>query len=68
MGMSAGTGPIIWPSNPLSLLQPVDPQSLGPAPAASSGQRFGVRSTDSYLPEQLLVNTFELLTPTTGFL
>lgn len=29
---------------------------------------FHVCSTDSYLPEQLLVNTAELLTPATGFL
>lgn len=50
------------------LPQPVAAQRLGRAPAASSGQRFHVHSADSYLPEQLLVNTAELLTPATGFL
>lgn len=56
------------PSYPLSLLQPVAAQRLGQAPTASPGQRFHVHSADSYLPEQLLVNTPEPHTPGTGFL
>lgn len=69
MGKNTGVGLLIWPCNPLSLLQPVAPRRLGPAPAASFETGvFGVRSADSYLPDQLLVNKTELLTPTTGFL
>ncbi|KAK2844189.1 hypothetical protein Q5P01_010848 [Channa striata] len=48
--------------------QPVAALGLNAAPASSSGRSFLTRFADSYLPEQLLVNTTEPLTPTRGFL